>query len=374
VRSSSGREPSPSCPWRFRVRPYSVACWSTSSARWRDILPQNTDYPWQPLSAARIDALNAIGALKAYAPSPAWQIGELYALVAASEIDFGENLCSGVPLATVINGSPIDGRVLTRNALLAQALSDLDSATAYATGSDSIANLALVLKARALADSGGLAAAASTANGVPVSASYQLMFSSTLANQMNQIWGVIAQSNEITVSDREGENGLPFVSAGDPRLPTMPISSSFGTLTVPSADDSAAAPFTLTSGIEAQLLVAEAALAGGQVATWANVLNALRANAITPAMPPLSGDSTLTAAPAERLAVMFRERAFWLFGTGHRHGDLRRLVRQYGLPVESVFPTGPYQGGPLLYGTGVVYVPTGEAPNSTYHGCQDDGA
>ena len=34
--------------------------------------------------------------------------------------------------------------------------------------------------------------------------------------------------------------------------------------------------------------------------------------------------------PAAREDLMFRERAFWLFGTGHRLGDMRRMIRQYG--------------------------------------------
>jgi len=31
-----------------------------------------------------------------------------------------------------------------------------------------------------------------------------------------------------------------------------------------------------------------------------------------------------------RVDLLFRERAFWFFLTGHRQGDLRRLIRQYG--------------------------------------------
>ena len=69
---------------------------------------------------------------------------------------------------------------------------------------------------------------------------------------------------------------------------------------------------------------------------------------------------------------MFRERGFWLFGTGHRHGDLRRLVRQYGLATEAVFPTGLYEGGPSTYGTAVVFIPgNGESSNPNYKGCID---
>ena len=66
---------------------------------------------------------------------------------------------------------------------------------------------------------------------------------------------------------------------------------------------------------------------------------------------------------------MFRERAFWLFGTGHRIGDLRRLARQYGRASETVFPTGTYfKGG--LYGTDVnIPVPFEERNNPNFHGC-----
>jgi hypothetical protein len=61
----------------------------------------------------------------------------------------------------------------------------------------------------------------------------------------------------------------------------------------------------------------------------------------------LSLDSALAALPdpgtdSGRVSLMFRERAFWLFGTGTRLGDLRRLIRQYGRDQSTVFPTGPY--------------------------------
>ena len=36
----------------------------------------------------------------------------------------------------------------------------------------------------------------------------------------------------------------------------------------------------------------------------------------------------------------FTERAFWLYLTGHRLGDLRRMVRDYGFTQDQVFPTG----------------------------------
>ena len=37
---------------------------------------------------------------------------------------------------------------------------------------------------------------------------------------------------------------------------------------------------------------------------------------------------------------MFRERAFWLYLSGHRLGDLRRMVRDYGRTADAVYPGG----------------------------------
>jgi hypothetical protein len=118
--------------------------------------------------------------------------------------------------------------------------------------------------------------------------------------------------------------------------------------------------------------------------TWANDLNALRAAAPTTylhtsaAMPALSVDSTLGADSAARVSVHFRERAFWLFGTGTRLPDLRRLIRQYGRDAEDVFPTGPYRGGTMMelprYDSDVNFIlPTldsgAETENPYYQGC-----
>jgi hypothetical protein len=140
----------------------------------------------------------------------------------------------------------------------------------------------------------------------------------------------------------------------------------------------------LATGVEARLVEAEAALQRGQVGQWAAALNLLRANAPTTylalasPMTALSADSTTAASPTERVDVMFRERAFWLFGTGTRVGDMRRLSRQYRRNQDTVFPVGPYAGGGVqgtpTYGTDVsLTLPTAQSGNTTtnryYKGC-----
>ena len=82
-------------------------------------------------------------------------------------------------------------------------------------------------------------------------------------------------------------------------------------------------------------------------------------------------DPGATPDTAARTNLTFRERGFWLFGTGHRLSDLRRLVRQYGRAVETVFPTGTYMKGGT-YGTDVnIPVPTDEQNNPSFKGCID---
>jgi hypothetical protein len=86
-------------------------------------------------------------------------------------------------------------------------------------------------------------------------------------------------------------------------------------------------------------------------------------------------DTTDPGTPAGRVDLLFRERAFWLFATGHRLGDLRRLVRQYGRPADSVFPSGLYFKGGLTYGPGVnLPLPATETNNPKVSGCLDRNA
>lgn len=67
----------------------------------------------------------------------------------------------------------------------------------------------------------------------------------------------------------------------------------------------------------------------------------------------------------------FEERAYWLWQTGHRLGDLRRLIRDYGRDPETVFPSASYHkvGG---YGMDVNFpVPIDEENNPNFEECLD---
>jgi hypothetical protein len=126
-------------------------------------------------------------------------------------------------------------------------------------------------------------------------------------------------------------------------------------------------------GTEAQLIILENTLqAGTQTARDAVFagLNQLRATN-SPAIPAIAGSSPTTQDAA--VTQLFTERAYWEWLTGHRLGDLRRLVRQYGRGSETVFPTGTLSG-PLAgtFGTSVnIVIPQSERNNPNYTGCID---
>ena len=123
----------------------------------------------------------------------------------------------------------------------------------------------------------------------------------------------------------------------------------------------------LASGTEARLIEAEAALQANNTGTFLSVINTLRQDAglNTVALP---------GTQALRIDLLFRERAFWLYLTGHRLGDLRRLVRQYGRTQDTVFPTGNYHKGGE-YGSDVNFpVSSDERNNPNFESCLDRSA
>ncbi len=84
-------------------------------------------------------------------------------------------------------------------------------------------------------------------------------------------------------------------------------------------------------------------------------------------MPPLADPGAQDA----RLDLLFRERAFWMFLTGRRLGDMRRLIDHYGRDAESVFPTGAHPvAGTYGRATSIPFTPAGEEyANTGVMGC-----
>ncbi len=339
-----------------------------ASADIRIVPDPSPSYPYAAMQRVRLDARRAISALEQYAPARRAKIGEQFVVAAYTELFFAENMCSGIPLGGIVNGNPVYGLPLATNELYGRALTDLDSALAYGADSVRILNLARVARARVLLDLGQFADAAAAVASVPTGYSYTTQYS---AAQQNGVFNIINTSRWLTVSDAEGGNGLDFRSARDPRVPTAYVGKGIDGFTdvyTFTRYASVTSPIVLASGIEARLIEAEASLRAGDTVGSLQTLNALRAS--TPGLAPLALQPTAVA----REDQLFRERAFWLFATGHRHGDLRRLVRQYNRAAASVFPTGAYKNG-QTYGADVSFTPDmTQLDNPNFTGCTNRGA
>lgn len=297
---------------------------------------------YRALNRVRVEAGPAIAALRE-ANQPAQQVGELFALRAYAVILAAEHFCNGLTFGTIEGTDPVNGSPISTDSAFALAVAFADSALANTGGNATVRNLAATMKGRALINRGRWAEAAAAVSGVPLSFEY-LTFHSANAGS-NQLWSLNESSRRYSVADREGTNGLPFRSANDPRLPT----GRFGANT---AFDNTTQffiqrkygrfdPAPIANGIEAAMIRAEAALNQNNTTAWLAALNDARANGGVAGLAPLTDPGSQSA----RVDLTMQERAFWMFGTGHRFGDLRRLVRQYGRAQNTVFPTGAWHKG-----------------------------
>jgi hypothetical protein len=249
-------------------------------------------------------------------------------------------------------------------------LAHFDSAAPLVAGDPALPEAVTIGRARALLDSGDWTAAAAATTSVPSGFADSIPYNASGGPQ-NTLALAFAGSS-ISVADDKGLSGLPFVSAHDPRIVsagsgmTSAGDSEYVLPAYSNAGTAIQAPIPFATVFEAQLIRAEALLPvhGGAGTAWLDTLNAMRA---TVALPPLADPGNDSA----RVSLLFSERAFWLFATGHRHGDLRRLVRQYGRDPNAIFPHGLFQHGPKSYGTMVMFTPYGEESNPNFHGCLD---
>jgi starch-binding outer membrane protein, SusD/RagB family len=300
-----------------------------------------------------------------------------------SFLSLAENFCSGVPASrTSLNGEVVFGTPLTTAQMLDSAEARFNLAITIATSANDAQelNLARVGLGRTLLDQGDFAGAAAAVSAVPSNFVYNVGYSSSATGQNNGIWQNINSERRSSAASGEGINGLVFFNRGpagtnttDPRVSVD--SGGFGIgaptpLYIQHKYNTRGAPVPLATGTEARLIEAEAALAQGSSASYLTTLNTLRSDAgIT---PPLVDPGTA----AGRVNQFFAERARWLWLTGHRLSDLRRLVRQYNRPTESVFPTGQTIFG-APYGTDVnLPIPFQERnnPNATSGACIDRNA
>ena len=349
--------------------------------------------PFRNLNRVRTQALLAIDGLRTYLPDSVAAIARMFAFLGYTEVLLGEHYCNGIPLSGISGTSIVFGNPISNDSLFRLGIVNADSALAIAGGDTASARVAAVrfasvIKGRALLDRGRtfLPAAAAAVTTVPLA--FRFDISHSLNVNDNQMWALNASSRRYTMGDLEGGAGLPYVSANDPRISTKTgpdgiFDSAFPITVIRQGTWGRTSNVTLASGIEAQLITAEASLQANDSTTWLTIINSLRTNTTlypTPQAGFTRGPNlTNLAQPADSVArtnVMYSERAFWLFSTGHRLGDMRRLVRPttaggYGRTVNSVYPNGAwFKGG--NYGDAIQMVlPVEELNNPNYPGCAD---
>ncbi len=366
-----------------------------------DARVENYNGPYKGLHKIRARAHEAISALRTYRPNtvPAL-VGHLLTIEGMAEVLLAELYCSGIPLSTLdFNGDYTLRPGSSTEAVFQHALTLFDSALVITIDSTSYINFASIGRARALLGLHDVAAAALAVANVPTAYRYML----PMEGETGRLFGTTNNNWFASVANRKGGVGLPYIGSGDPRSASDSLIGTSGGpwfpkkyldpgVTNPGANPGDVA-VVFAGGIEARLIEAEAALLAGDT-KWLIMLNALRTSCVPDeicpipaptgtggvANLPLLPDPALNPLPAGatvedvRLDLIFRERAYWMFLTGRRQADLRRLVQQYGREQHTVYPSGFWGRQQFVpYGTRISFlVPSDEQDaNPLYHGCED---
>ncbi len=325
----------------------------------RIVIPENSYLlgAYRAVQRARLSAEQAVELIRKYnTAAPGWQVGEMFMVQAYVINLMAEVLCDGLVISDVVEGREEYGNPMTTQAAFERALTLVNEGLTTVTGSTTndvrVRNALALTKGRILANLNRQAEAATAVAGIPTTFQY-LNYQSQTTYQ-NQYWAWNLNSRRYSVSEKEGTNGMDFVTAKDPRVPVCTggdaackaigvtntvkddLTGPFNVLMIWTARD---INIPLMQGVDARMIEAEAQLKAGNAAGALATLNAARATKTGLAL--LTDAGTADA----RLAQLFRERAFWQYGRGYRQGDLRRLVRQYGKPVTAVYPTGAWHKG-----------------------------
>jgi starch-binding outer membrane protein, SusD/RagB family len=323
------------------------------------------------LHRARLAAEQAVELLDTYAPNaPGWHAGEMFFVQAFVINLIAEHYCDGIIFSTVVEGREEYGSPITTAAAFEQALDLADDGLARITGTTAsdlrVRHALQITRGRILMNLNRPAEAATAVAGVPTTFAYTMQHSQT--TQSNAFWFYNNNARRYSVGASEGTNGMNFATAGDPRVPVCaggtPACATIG-VTQNRRDDltqpihvqmlwpTRESPVAIIRGVDARMIEAEAQLRANNLVGALATLNDARATVagLTPLVDVVTVD------------LLFRERAFWQFGRGMRTGDLRRLVRQYQRPQNTVFPTGVWHKGGS-YGSDVnVPVPFAEQNN-----------
>lgn len=331
----------------------------------RALTPQNANITtaYRGLHLPRIGAIQTREALAKFAPlAPGWNYGEMFFVEAYMINLLAEYFCNGQPISYIQDGVETYGDPQPNAAHFTLALAKVDSGLARVTGTTAddqrVRNSLSVLRARILLNQGNFAGVAASVANVPTTFTWNQEHS--LSSRTPGVWSLVNNQRRYMVANNEGPLQMNFGSGTDPRVPAciagQAACTAAGFTTVRPFDGSNtavpnmtyqliwptdASSVSLLNGLQARLYEAEALNRTGNFAGALAILNTLRA---TPpgygrtiaAMTPLADPGT----DAARRDLIFREKGFWLYGTGHRYPDMRRMMRQYGMTANQVFPNG----------------------------------
>ena len=336
---------------------------------------------------ARLAAIRADRAFQRHAPTAAGR-AEMQALAGLMMNAFGEMFCSGQPFSELaVDGDFLYGPPLTTRQVFGEALELYTAArvTAAAAGAPSLEHLASVGLARAHLNRGDFQEAAAAVAAVPTDFRYVILHDGSTARQWNGTWNFVNNVKRWRIPDAAGGNGLPYrtlgtevtaagqvIRAGDPRVVWFADGvgfdaqvAQFSQFRFPDRE----APTPVATGVEARLIEAEAALRRGDRLAFLEIHNALRAG--LEGLQPFTEDDVAGLGTDGLVDLHFQERALWLWQTGHRLGDLRRLIRQYDRAPDEVFPSRAYHKGGA-FGPDVNFpIPVDEENNPNFRSCLD---
>jgi hypothetical protein len=303
----------------------------------RAVDPANTSLSgdvWFPLSQTAASTYLVLGK---ELPDPATNTNyqKAHFALAWSFVFMAENFCQGV----VVAGPP-----LTTAAMLDSAIAHFTAAAdigvaANTTDSKSMANAALVGRARAKLQKGDKAGAIADAGSVPAAFNYNLVYFDDLSNRTrvgNRLWQFTADRGSIAIA--------PAWRVADPRVPQrvapsnlLPQDANYAVdrgvpYVIQDKFPTFAAPIRLASKIEADYITAEATGTAAQLA----LIQARRA---------ANGQATYTGATdaASALAEFETQRGFEFFLENKRLGDLVRngaAVKFVPVPGATYFKAG----------------------------------
>ena len=309
------------------------------------------------------------GQLGDAAPNPS----DLIVMSGFADVLAAETWCSGVPVSQInSSGVMVYGPQQTTDQLLSIAIAKFDTVLSLAAGNQNlvgVSNIARIGKARAQLDLYDLAGAAATASAVPTAFTFTLGANAAIPTQNNGVFEMQNVQRRWAVSENEGGNGLPYRSDADPRIPFTANGFGFDGLTpmyMQQKYTSLGASTPLALGLEARLIEAEVHMLANDLPAMTASLNTVRTQL---GLVPLVTPTDL----AQARATLFKERAYTLWLTAHRLGDLRRQVRYYDDTQDQIFPTGEYPKGGV-YGTDVNFpIPADPQFNPTGMACLDRG-